>query len=116
MIVTKAVAAITMTGLGSLAAGTAAYFEANPRATTHEVKAERAPPAVAKTPAPARARVVEQATNDVLTIDPVVINVPVRRAPKAVAKPPPPVQGPCSDWQGMTTGPAGRKVRLLCPH
>ena len=115
MIVTKAVAAIAMTGLGSLAAGTAAYFEANPRALTHETRQDRAPPPrVLEAPAPPR--VEQPPASDVLTIPPVVITAPVRRAPKALARPSrPPVEGPCSDWQGMTTGPAGRKVRLLCP-
>jgi hypothetical protein len=114
MIAIKAVAAITMTGLGSLAAGTGAYFEMNPRAMTREVQTERAPPAIV--PAPVLAPVVEKQTDEVLTIDPVVITGRERRAPKAVAEPSRPVEGPCSDWQGMTTGPAGRKVRLLCPR
>jgi len=113
MIATKAVAAIAMTSLGSLAAGTAAYIEVNPSALTHETRVEYQPPPTRVLPAPPKA--VPAATSEVVTIDPVVISAPARRAPKALAKPArPPGQGPCSDWQGMTTGPAGRKVRLLC--
>jgi hypothetical protein len=114
MIVTKAVAAITMTSLGSLAAGTAAYFEANPRALTHETPSARPPPPVVERPAPVV--VAERPAPAAITIEPVVITTSPRRSPKALAKPSRPAQGPCSDWQGMTTGPAGRKVRLLCPH
>lgn len=116
MIVTKAVAAIAMTGLGSLAAGTAAYFEANPRALTLETQNDRAPPPVPEPAAPVPAPVVEQPVDEAVTIDPVVITAPARHAPKALAQPSRPVDGACSDWQGMTTGPAGRKVRMLCPH
>ena len=120
MIVTKAVAAIAMTSLGSLAAGTAAYYEANPRAPTQYVpyvpyvpKAQ--PPPVAEKPAPAPV-VAAQPVSDVLAIDPVVITARERRPPKALAKPSRTIVGPCSDWQAMTTGPADRKVRMLCPR
>ena len=116
MIVTKAVAAIAMTGLGSLAAGTGAYFQANPRLPTREVQNVRAPPPppVAENRAPAP--VVQPPIAEALTIEPVVITARERRPPKALAQPSRPVTGPCSDWQTMTTGPADRKVRLLCTH
>jgi hypothetical protein len=116
MIATKAIAAIAMTGLGSLAAGTGAYFQANPHLSTREVQNVQppSPPPVAVNRAPAT--VVQPPIAEALTIDPVVITAPERRPPKALAKPTRPVTGPCSDWQAMTTGPADRKVRLLCPH
>ena len=114
MIVTKAVAAIAMTGLGSLAAGTGAYFEANPRLPTQEIQKARPPPPVSENPAPAP--VAQQPIGEAITIEPVVITAPERRPPKALVKPARPVTGPCSDWQTVTTGPADRKVRLLCPH
>lgn len=115
MIVTKAVAAIAMTGLGSLAAGSAAYLEANPRALTRETDGMRAPPPAALE---ARAPVTSMrpAEREVVVIDPVVITAPGRRPSKALAKPARQVEGPCSDWQGLATGPSGRKVRLLCPR
>jgi hypothetical protein len=118
MIATKAVAAILMTGLGSLAAGTAAYFDANPRAPAHETKRDRAPPSTPAPLVPVPIRVVVEqppVQNDVLMIDPVVITGRELRPPKALAKPVKQVQGPCSDWQGLATGPSERKVRLLCP-
>jgi len=115
MIVTKAIAAIAMTGLGSLAAGTAAYFEVNPRAQTpvgtHVETAPTPPRVVEVAPAP----VVDRSVSEVVTIDPVVITTE-HRQPKALARPKRPADGPCSDWQAMTTGPADRKVRMLCPH
>jgi hypothetical protein len=115
MIVTKAIAAIAMTGIGSLAAGTAAYLEGNPSALTHETAKVRAPPAP---PLEHRVpvRVTRPAAQEVVVIEPVLITAPERRPPRALAKPVRPVEGPCSDWQGLATGPSGRKVRLLCPH
>lgn len=115
IVTTKAVAAILMTGLGSLAAGSAVYLEANPRAFIREhpavpvvppVHVERplAPPSVSTVSVP-----------ETVTVDPVVITGR-RRAPGVIAPTPTSVQAPCSEWQGLATGPAGRKVRMLCPH
>jgi hypothetical protein len=116
MIAAKAITALLMTGLGSMAAGTAAYLEANPNALTLESRPQMVVPEPVR-PEPAPPPVIERPPqSDMVFVDPVVITGREHRAPKALARPPKPVEGPCSDWQGLVTGPAGRKVRLLCPR
>jgi len=116
MIATKAVATILMTGLGSLAAGTAAYLDnANPRAyvrePSHQPPAPVPPakPLVVKAPEP---RAVEA---EMVSIDPVVITTRPQHRHKVAAVKAPAAQHACSEWQDLATGPAGRQVRMLCP-
>lgn len=116
MIVTKAVAAILMTSLGSMAAGTAAYFEANPRFMTHQPEPYVPPP-----PTPLHAAHVTRIQPlprepESVSIEPVVITSRPHSAPKAAVKARSQSEGACSEWQDLATGPAGRKVRMLCPH
>jgi hypothetical protein len=116
MIATKAVAAILMTSLGSFAAGTAAYMEVNPPLPAHEPR-----PYVPERPAPVahhEARVVTSPSDEATTvvIEPVVIESRKHPAPKAAPRAAPVTQAACSEWQDLATGPAGRKVRMLCPH
>lgn len=115
MIATKAVAAILMTSLGSLAAGTAAYFEANPRFVTHQ------PEPYVPSPKPVQAAHVTRAQPppaepEIVSVEPVVITARSQAAPKPAAKAPRQSEAACSEWQDLATGPAGRKVRMLCPH
>jgi hypothetical protein len=115
MIVTKAIAAILMMGFGSLAAGGAAYVNTHPHALT------RAEPLAPLAPKPIEATQIHRiqtlpAEFGVVTIEPVIVIGRVYRQPKAPRTSSPAVQGPCSQWQDLATGPAGRKVRMLCQH
>jgi hypothetical protein len=116
MIATKAVAALLMTGLGSLAAGTAAYLTASTQAFVREPPHGPPPPPPPAMPlrvAPSTPRVVQA---EMVSIEPFVITARPHPRQKAVAqKATPTTQGACSDWRDLATGPAGRKVRMLCP-
>lgn len=116
MIATKAVAAILMTGLGSLAAGTAAYLNVNPRAFALEPRHHSAAPPVPAAKPVVQAPAPQAAQTEVIAIDPVVITTRPQTHHKMAVVKSPPAQSACSDWQDLATGPAGRKVRLLCPH
>lgn len=116
MIATKAVAAILMTSLGSFAAGTAAYYESNPQSPIHQP--EPYVPLVPKPVAhvPVRAPVSPPSEAKIVTLDPIIITScePHRvAAPRNVEAA---TQAPCSEWQELASGPAGRKVRMLCVH
>ncbi len=115
MIATKAVAAILMTSLGSFAAGTAAYLETNPRFMTHQPEPYVAPPKPMHAAHVTRVQ-RPRAEPITVTIDPVVIMARASAAPKPFAKAARRSEGACSEWQDLATGPAGRKVRLLCPQ
>jgi hypothetical protein len=119
MIGTKAIAAIALTGLGGLTTGTAAYLEARPRAFSH---AEMGQSAEVSHPAPIplsnQTAVIDDRDSDVLMLEPVVITSRPRHRERVVTASvkSEPENAACSDWQALATGPAGRRVRLLCQH
>ena len=120
MIGTKAIVAIALTGLGGLTTGTAAYLEGHPGAFTHAAMGQ-SPEPLQPAPIPLRERspvFEEESSSDVLMLEPVVITSRPRHAQRAVTATvkTEPTSAACSEWQDLATGPAGRKVRLLCQH
>jgi hypothetical protein len=119
MIGAKAVVAVMLTGLGSIATGTAAYLEAQPRTSTHVEMGQRAE---LVQPAPflrvERSPVLDAPTSNVVTLETVEVTAWVQRRTHAVAAlvKSESVTAPCAEWQDLATGPAGRRVRLLCQH
>lgn len=115
MIATKAVAAILMTGLGSVAAGSAAYLESHSRALVWEAHPPAAPQALPPPRPPLRSPIPVSVEPEAVSLAPVVITA---RRPRLHAAPKAPATtiDACSEWHDLATGPAGRKVRTLCPH
>jgi hypothetical protein len=117
MIGTKAIVAVALTGLGGITTGTAAYLEAHPSAFTHAETGQKA-----ELLRPAPLPLVERSPNldersDVLVLEPVLITSRVGHravATVAVRAKPETENAPCSEWQDLANGPAGRRVRLLC--
>ena len=121
MISIKAIAAISLTGLGAAAMSADVYLASH----TTTVPAEAREPtrgfhprvparSVPSAPSPAPAEAV-------VTLQPVTIyasaGVPrsVRRALKAAPEARELV--PCSEWRSLESGPAGHRVQALCiPH
>ena len=117
MIGTKAIVAVVLTGLGGITTGTAAYLQAHPRAFTHVEMGQKAEPVLQAAPAPpAKPSVRVEEHSDALRLEPVLITSRVRHraAPVATAHEPESASAPCSEWKDLATGPAGRRVRLLC--
>ena len=112
----KAMFAIAILAAGTAAAGTVVYMQVNPRAFT---SARPAPVAsepetnVTVEPLKKEAAIVESRLDEPVVIEPVLVSATPQRAKNArtskVKK-----LVPCSDWQGLATGPAGRQVRGLC--
>ena len=119
MIGAKAMVAVMLTGLGGVTTGTAAYLETHPQAFTHVEMGQRAE-LVQSPPSPRveRSPVLDERTSNVVTLETVEITAGVPRQTHAVAAlaKSEPVTAPCSEWQDLATGPAGRRVRLLCQH
>ena len=118
MIATKAIAAISLTGLGGVTAGSAAYLEANPGFLVRETPQLSPPAPLAVAPrVPVTVSVARTPQPEAINMNPVVITAQARRVHRAAPSQPPTAQTACSDWQDLATGPAGRKVRMLCaPH
>lgn len=118
MIGTKAIVAVALTGLGGLTTGTAAYVEAHPGAFTRASMGQSSE-LLQPAPIPLRERspvLEEDSSSDVLMLAPVTITSRPRHRQHAVTatvKTESP-SAPCSDWKDLATGPAGRRVRLLC--
>ena len=121
MIGTKAVVAVALTSLGGLTSGTAAYLEGHPGAFNRAAMGQSSE-LLQPAPIPLRERspvLQEDSSSDVLMLEPVVITSRPRRGHHTVAaalKTEGSQGAPCSEWKDLVTGPAGRRVRLLCPH
>jgi len=75
MIITKAIAAVLMTSMGSVAAGTAAYFQAHPHAAQQPARGVP-PPSKPVEPPTHRAAAQPVAASRIVVIDPVYVVSP----------------------------------------
>jgi hypothetical protein len=116
MITMKAIAAISLTGLGAGTMSTDMYLASHATSTPPAMPVEaKSPPAfVPAEPPPSRA------AGSVVTLEPVTIYASaalarvVRRTPQAAAPAQPRELVPCSDWRSLESGPAGHRVQSLC--
>ena len=112
----KAMFAIAILAAGTAAAGTVVYMQVNPRAftsATAPVASEPETSNVTLEPLKEETAIAESRLDEPVVIEPVLVSATPQRAKNArtskVKK-----LVPCSDWQGLATGPAGRQVRGLC--
>jgi hypothetical protein len=113
----KAMFAIAIMAAGTAAAGTVVYMQVNPRAFTSArpapVASEPETSNVTLAPVKEETAIAESRLDEPVSIEPVLVSATPQRAKKARASKVKKLI-PCSDWQGLATGPAGRQVRGLC--
>ena len=117
MISIKAIAAISLTGLGAAAMSADVYLANHATPAPPDLTPEPPRtfhPLVVPTPAPAPVATV-------VTLEPVTIlaSAPAPRVARRVSKPAPAPRElvPCSEWRSLESGPAGHRVQTLCvPH
>ena|SRR5689334_1917720 len=119
MIGTKAIVAVALTSLGGLTSGTAAYLEGHPGAFNRASMGQSSE-LLQPAPIPLRERspvLEDESSSDVLVLAPVMITSRPRHGHRAVTTSVKTerTSAPCSEWQDLATGPAGRQVRLICP-
>ena len=112
----KAIFTIAILAAGTAAAGTVVYMQVNPRAFTSAkpapVASEPEASNVTVEPLKEKTAITESRLDEPVIIEPVLISAPQRAKKARTSKVTKLI--PCSDWQGLATGPAGRQVRGLC--